>query len=212
MCQVIHYAPRLRRSSDLLHHRGVELIDGPEELTAAEIRRFRLAQLVAEVDGGLKTIAGAAEVSFQNLDHILKRRKQGKARADGSKPLVAMGDTLARDIEAAMKLRRGWLDWPFPNVEFDTFASLGKTQRLIVQVKMAEAVKEQAHKKTAMRHVDKKAATDARIEESFGVRSQAEIRGAEARALRGRSTTTVDPKNPALRQRALVEEPIRRKK
>jgi hypothetical protein len=152
---VIHYATALAPSSGLLHHSLMNGHDDSGPLTNDEVRRRRLAQLADEVAGGLKAIAKEAGVSAANLTHILRRRAQGTARADGSKPPVVMGDKVARQIESAFHLTPGWLDWPFANVDFDTFAALGGTQRLIVQVKMNDAIKEQSSKKSAVRQVDR---------------------------------------------------------
>lgn len=112
-------------------------------LTNAEVRRRRLLQLSEQVEGGLVGIARLAEVSAQNLDHIIKRRKQGTIRADGSQPAAAMGDKLARTIEAKVGLTVGWLDWPFPHVDFDAFAQLSAERVVMVQQRLSDAVKEQ---------------------------------------------------------------------
>lgn len=125
----------------MLEHAGMDQEEG--WLTNAEVRRRRLVQLSGQVDGGLPGIAKLAGVSAQNLDHIIKRRKQGTVRADGSQPAAAMGDKLARTIEMKVGLTDGWLDWPFPHVDFDAFAQLSSEQMVMVQLRLSDAVKEQ---------------------------------------------------------------------
>jgi hypothetical protein len=185
---VIHYGTALAPSSDLLHHWGM---DGHDPLTNDEVRRRRLAQLADEVEGGLKAIAEQAEVSAANLTHILKRRAQGTARANGHKPPVAMGDKVARQIETALHLAPGWLDWPFANVDFDAFVALGGTQRLIVQVKMNDAIKEQSSKKSMVRQVDRTPVSNKKVEQHLPALSPADAKAAHEKATSGRLRTSV---------------------
>jgi len=108
--------------------------------TNEEVRRRRLAQLAEEV-GGLDVVGGAAGVSAQNLDHILKRRK-GARRQDGTQKPVGVGDDLARRVERAFGLRLGWMDWPFAVVPFQAWARLKDQDRGFAQAGLLRAIKE----------------------------------------------------------------------
>lgn len=140
---MIHYARPLASVSDLLDHARME----KGLLTNAEVRRRRLVQLASHV-GGLDVIATGAKVSAQNLDHIVKKRRQSKERADGTKPIIDMGDQLARKIEEAFSLTPGWLDWPFEHVDFDAFAKMNREQMAMVQQRLSDAIREQVTGKT----------------------------------------------------------------
>lgn len=135
--------------------------------TNDEIRRLRLAQLADSV-GGMHRVAKKAEVSAQNLDHIVKRRRQSM-RADGSKPLVALGDATARKIEAAHGLSPGWLDWPFPEVDFEAFAKLSAMQRanFAGQVMAALRSASQLQVSDALRQAERVPAPDKAVTKAF---------------------------------------------
>lgn len=138
--QAIHYGRALLLSSELLHHAGM---GDPYPLTNDEVRRRRLVQLSGLIAGGLVAIAEKAQVSAQNLDHVIKRRRQsGTRRASEDKPLVQLGDKIARRIEAAYGLGEGWFDWPFERVDFASYAALDADQRLIVQGRMIAAIEQ----------------------------------------------------------------------
>jgi hypothetical protein len=206
---VIRYTPQMARSSDLLQHWGMEDLEEAGSLTNAEVRRRRLMQLAAEVDGGLKAIAAAAEVSAQNLDHIIKRRRQSKPRADGSQPLVAMGDQLARDIERAAGKPPGWLDWPFEHVPFEAFAALNQFQQAAVEGQMMAAIKEAKGSKKMPAGTLKAPVSNKKVEKHFGVLSKEDIKAAHERAHRA-SRVVVDPDSPELRQRSLLDDAKKR--
>lgn len=201
--QVIHYGTVVAVASELLQHARMPDSGEAFPLTNDEVRRRRLKQLVSLTPGGIAVIAEKAKVSAQNLDHILKRRRQ-KARADGSQPLVMMGDKLARDIEQAFGLSAGWLDWPFVHVDYDAFAALGASGRALVQGQMIAAVKEAAKLPDVVHQADRKPVTNEKVEEHFPSLTEDEIKSAHARAHKRPARVVVDPKSPALRQRPLI--------
>lgn len=127
--------------SDVLDHRGMEPQEKNFSFTNDEVRRVRLEQL-STLKGGLAAIAEKAGCSAANLDHIIKRRRQGKARANGEKPPAMLGDRLARDIEKGFGLAPGWMDWPFPEVDFEAVARLTPSQLGILKGRIIEAVKD----------------------------------------------------------------------
>lgn len=144
--------------SDLLHDGGMpDLL----ALTNDEIRRRRLAQLMKVVD--LAVIAEKAGVSAQNLDHFLKRRKQSTERADGSRPVVGMGDKVARQIEEAFGLGAGWLDWPFVAVDFKAWAALDQIQRAYVEGQLEAAIQNAAAKKAPAHVQDQQTPQDRQL-------------------------------------------------
>lgn len=161
-------------------------------LTNDEVRRRRLAQLREETPGGLDAIAAAAKVSAQNLDHILKRRLQSKPRADGTRPLVGMGDSVARDIEEGMKLPPGWLDWPFTHVPFEAFLELNAFQRAAVEGQMLAAIKEVRGKKVPAGAL-KTPVSNKKVEAHYKALPQG---AAEAAYRKASATTRIRPKEP----------------
>lgn len=136
---------------------------GMSAFTNDEVRRARLLQLAA-MAGGLEEVAVKVGTHRQYLDHIVKKRKLSKPRADGTQSFASLGDDLARKIELAHKLSPGWLDWPFPEVDFDAYFQLTETQRAVVQGRMIGAIQEaQKHASPAMAAVDKKPAPDSKV-------------------------------------------------
>lgn len=108
----------------------------------AEVRRKRLAFLIAQV-GGLEVVAAAAAVSGAYLDHILRRRKTSRAReSDGQYKTASLGDDVAKRIEEAFGLDPGWLDWPFQAVPFRAWARLEEPDRWFVQAGFLAAIKD----------------------------------------------------------------------
>lgn len=196
----------LALASELLQHWRMPNTGEAFPLTNDEVRRRRLLQLVSITPGGLAAIAKGGEVcSVQNLDHILKRRRQ-TARKDGSQPLVMMGDKLARDIEQAMGLAPGWMDWPFFNVDYEAFATLGVTGRAVVEGRMIAAVEDALKLPAIMQSADRKPVTDQTVESHLPQLSQQEVKSAHAKAERRSRMAVVDPADPRLKQRPLLPE------
>jgi hypothetical protein len=108
--------------------------------TNDEIRRKRLQYLCSQA-GGLRAVAEASQTHWQYLDQVLKRRLL-KPRKDGTQVAAAIGDDLARRIEASHNLGAGWLDWPFEAVPFAAWQQLGESDRGYVQAAMRQAIKE----------------------------------------------------------------------
>ena len=209
-CQAIHYGTVTGSASELLDHRLMVAAHQSEDVEHPfrndEVRRARLIQLAALVEGGLGAIAAAAGVSAANLDHIVKRRRQAK-RADGSQPLAMVGDKLARTIEAAYKLTPGWLDWPFLEVDFEAVAKLSPSQFALLQGRLIEALRAAAAPPPAIlkQATDRKAISDKQLEKHLPALDKAAAKAAHAKAER-KTSTAVDPANPALRQRPLFGE------
>lgn len=149
-------------------------------------------------------------MSAQNLDHVIKRRRQsGTRRGADDRPLVQLGDKVARQIEAAYDLGEGWFDWPFEGVDFKTFASLNIVQRAIVEGQLIVAIREAAKQQhsQALEPVGRKAVSDRKVEKHLPLLSREEVKAAHEHATRRsreRASVTVTPK---LRQRPLVGDP-----
>jgi hypothetical protein len=105
--------------------------------TNEEVRRRRLMQL-ADIVGGLETVAAVAGLSEQNLDHIVKRRRA----SGGEKKVIAVGDKVARRIELGFRLDAGWMDWPLAAVPFHAWTRLRDEDRGFAQAGLLAAIKE----------------------------------------------------------------------
>lgn len=81
--------------------------------TSAERRRRKLKDLCSQ--RGLKAVADRAEVSAASLDQIIKGVLL-PPKKDGSRTPRSLGDDVARRIEDAEGLGRGWFDEP-PRVD-----------------------------------------------------------------------------------------------
>lgn len=175
--------------SELLHDAG--MAESQMSLTNEEVRRRRLAQLIGLVDGGLDGISAKAKVSARNLDHFLKRRKQSTVRADGSQPVVGLGDKVARQIEEAFSLGAGWLDWPFEGVDFAAYNALDGVQRAIVQGRMIAALEEAAkHQPKVLAPLRRKSVSNEKVEEAFGKLRPDVIKAAHEKAHTRRASKT----------------------
>lgn len=117
--------------------------------TSDERRKRRLASL-CEQYGGVRAVADLSGVAWATLDQILKGTLL-PAKGDGSRSPRALGDANARAIEDAMKLGRGWFDWPFDTVDFKSYDALNDTERGYVQARMVAAIEECAAKKPTKR-------------------------------------------------------------
>ena len=107
--------------------------------TNDEVRRRRLRRLCADKPGGIKDVAAAAAVGWESLDQILKKVLL-PTKSDGTRRAKAMGDDLARKIEAAHDLPEGWLDWPLDAVDYALYLGLSEVDKGAVQTRMMAAI------------------------------------------------------------------------
>jgi hypothetical protein len=122
---------------------SVAVLQGRME-TSDERRKRRLGQLCQQY-GGVRSVAQESGVAWATLDQILKGTLL-PAKEDGTRSPRALGDANARAIEDALKLGRGWFDWPFDNVDFKAYASLSEVEKGYVQARMVAAIEECAAK------------------------------------------------------------------
>jgi hypothetical protein len=111
--------------------------------TNDEIRLQRLRQLCRETDGGVRAVASKAGLNWQTLDQIIKRVPL-PPKADGTTSPRNVGSALARQIEESFDLGEGWFDWPFEGVDFKQWKALNEAQRIYVQGRLGEAVRDAA--------------------------------------------------------------------
>jgi hypothetical protein len=111
--------------------------------TNDEIRLQRLRQLCRETDGGVRAVAKKADLNWQTLDQIIKRVPL-PPKADGTASPRNVGSALARQIEDKFELGEGWFDWPFEGVDFKQWKALNEAQRIYVQGRLGEAVRDAA--------------------------------------------------------------------
>lgn len=111
--------------------------------TNEEIRLRRLRQLCRETDGGVRAVASKAGLNWATLDQIIKRVPL-PPKADGTVSARNVGTTIARQIEESFELGEGWFDWPFEGVDFKQWKALNEAQRIYVQGRLGEAVRDAA--------------------------------------------------------------------
>lgn len=112
--------------------------------TNDEIRLQRLRQLCRETEGGVRAVAEKAKVkNWQTLDQIIKRVEL-PTKKDGTTSKRNLGTWLARQIEEKLDLGEGWFDWPFEGVDFKAWQALNEAQRIYVQGRLGEAVRDAA--------------------------------------------------------------------
>lgn len=95
-------------------------------LTSGEIRHANFLALL-EQEGGVAAMAKRLGVSESQVSQIRGRMKHSKTGEPRE-----IGDKLARKIEAAFDLERGWLDnvhgespdWPLPSIDPERWARL----------------------------------------------------------------------------------------
>jgi hypothetical protein len=116
--------------------------------TNDETRRRKLGALCG-AKGGVRQVAGAAGVKWENLDQILKGVLL-PPKADGKRNPKSLGDDTARKLELAYDLGRGWFDWPFDAVDFKAYVKLSDVDKGFVQARMQDAIVERlaAHSAT----------------------------------------------------------------
>lgn len=99
-------------------------------------RRLRKLVAICQQHGRL-VVADRAEVNEQTLYQIIER-KMG-SRMKNPKQL---GDDIARKIEAAFDLGRGWFDWPFDAVDHRRYYALNPIDQATVQGELRHAIKD----------------------------------------------------------------------
>lgn len=77
--------------------------------TIAETRRERLEMLITQHGGKLANLNEA--LGYERNSTKLAKLRNANIRQDRGKP-YQMGDALAREIEDALHLERGWMDTP----------------------------------------------------------------------------------------------------
>jgi phage repressor protein C with HTH and peptisase S24 domain len=80
-------------------------------METAHDRRVRKLRTLAERPGGVREIAAAADVNPQTLTQILSGVLLPE-KADGTRSPRSVGNALARKLEDALQLGRGWFDAP----------------------------------------------------------------------------------------------------
>lgn len=115
-------------------NRGVKVVE--------EVRRERLLELREEF-GSLAELNEA--LGFTRTDSTLSQIINRSANSKTKTPKT-MGSPLARDLEAAAKKPRGWMDtdpamgWPFENLTRSRFDRLTERQKGAVEMAVLEAI------------------------------------------------------------------------
>lgn len=105
--------------------------------TSDERRKRKLKWLCASEGRSIESVAEVADVSPEAIDQIIKGTLLPKKK-DGTQSARNLGDPVARKIELALNLGRGWFDaddlaWPFPKIERKRFEDLEPDQRIEIQ-------------------------------------------------------------------------------
>ncbi len=109
--------------------------------TNDEVRRRRLLALGRLTPGGLAAVAEIADVSWENLDQIIKKTLLPPRKSDKVRSPKALSDVFARKIEKAHGLAPGWLDWPFEAVNYEIYAKLSDLDKGALQGLMQEQLR-----------------------------------------------------------------------
>jgi len=79
-------------------------------MTAAEVRRNRLEELITQHGGVLANLNQA--MGYARNDTRLARIRNANSRSGRPGKVFAMGDKQARELEDTLGLERGWMDTP----------------------------------------------------------------------------------------------------